>query len=744
MATNYEILMSCSRKQMAAFINSLVNKEVSRYIDWNSWLRSEDPEPVYFGTDAFFKEDGEETACRLLAETEEDGRAMRTVYMILDKGGIRKETVPAWLVRKADEESYPASPLPEISEEEFLQTATESDSILEELLAEADLAAAAAESVTAEEPAVIEEEQAEAEPLPEEPQAEEIPAEEEATKAEEIPAEEEETQAEPEFPAEEPFLQDVIFEEDEDELPEIVTGAIEIIPDAEALSGPQKEAETAAEEISEPAAEETPAENPEPAAELNLDELLFESEEETPAEESAEAASQPVSEPQADAETAAEEINEPAAEETPAEIPDAAEEPGQQQPEETAGPQEEAEEIPELPEKTAAEDMEFTAELDLDELLFGDGEEINAENEAAYLEATRELSLEDVSAAEVKEPGAAAETAAEDTDADDLQFDIDENVPVMAETEKPAVREVQEDKDVSLDELLFGDEKADEDSPAVKLNEPGEDEFSDISLDSLLFEDVEAAAEKAEAEMNLPLEAMLEESGSQPAEEPADVEVDDDIWKAFEDAIGEADKAEEEAVKNFRSAAEEAEEKSGPEETGETDEDEGNEFFSKGRIEMLKESLFDDEDQPPVGTGDLVFRETTAIEFPRRPSDGDFPQEQEPAVQAPAPKHMAKKPEAAAEKKEKAEPESFYSRLKKMNEESEAKADDKGDTFSRIFDEPNPFEEEEEADFRSDGLKRFLDDIKKESMLYDPDDPEDQELPTIAFSPMDESKEKMF
>ena len=105
---------------------------------------------------------------------------------------------------------------------------------------------------------------------------------------------------------------------------------------------------------------------------------------------------------------------------------------------------------------------------------------------------------------------------------------------------------------------------------------------------------------------------------------------------------------------------------------------------------------------------------------------------------------MAKKPEAAAEKKEKAEPESFYSRLKKMNEESEAKADDKGDTFSRIFDEPNPFEEEEEADFRSDGLKRFLDDIKRESMLYDPDDPEDQELPTIAFSPMDESKEKMF
>lgn len=739
MATNYEILMSCSRKQMAAFINSLVNKEVSRYIDWNSWLRSEDPEPVYFGTDAFFKEDGGETACRLLEETEEDGRAMRSVYMILDKGGIRKETVPAWLVRKADEESYPASPLPEISEEEILQTATESDSILEELLAEAEIAAAAvtAESVPAEEPAVIEEAPVETEPLPEEPQAEELPA------------EEEESQAEPEFPAEEPFSQDVIFEEDEDELPEIVTGAIEIIPDAEAVKEPQEEAEPAAEEISEPAAEEIPAENPEPAAELNLDELLFDSEEETPAEEPAKTEPQPASEPQAEAAEAAEEIKEPAAEETPAEIPEPAEEPAEDLPEVTAGTQEEAEEIPELPEKTAADEMEFTAELDLDELLFGDGEEINAENEAAYLEATRELSLEDVSAAEVKVTEAAEETVTEDTEADDLQFDIDEDAPVMAETEKHAVAEVQEDKDVSLDELLFGDEKADEDSPAVKLNEPGEDEFSDISLDSLLFEDVEAAAEKAEAaqaeaEMNLPLEAMLEENGSEPAEEPADVEVDDEIWKAFEDAIGEADKAEEEVVKNIRSSAEEAEEKSEPEETGETDEDEGNEFFSKGRIEMLKESLFDDEDQPPVGTGDLVFRETTAIEFPRNPSDGDFPQEHEPAVQAPAPKHMAKKPEAAAEKKEKAEPESFYSRLKKMNEESEAKADDKGDTFSRIFDEPNPFEEEEEADFRSDGLKRFLDDIKRESMLYDPDDPEDQELPTIAFSPMDESKEKMF
>ena len=47
MATNYEILTGLSKKQMAAFINSLVKKEVSRYIDWNAWLNSEDPEPPH-------------------------------------------------------------------------------------------------------------------------------------------------------------------------------------------------------------------------------------------------------------------------------------------------------------------------------------------------------------------------------------------------------------------------------------------------------------------------------------------------------------------------------------------------------------------------------------------------------------------------------------------------------------------------------------------------------------------------
>ena len=66
MATNYEILMSLTRKQMNAFINSLVNKEVSRYIDWGAWLGSEDPQPPYIGEAAFLKENDGETACYLL------------------------------------------------------------------------------------------------------------------------------------------------------------------------------------------------------------------------------------------------------------------------------------------------------------------------------------------------------------------------------------------------------------------------------------------------------------------------------------------------------------------------------------------------------------------------------------------------------------------------------------------------------------------------------------------------------
>ena len=38
----------------------------------------------------------------------------------------------------------------------------------------------------------------------------------------------------------------------------------------------------------------------------------------------------------------------------------------------------------------------------------------------------------------------------------------------------------------------------------------------------------------------------------------------------------------------------------------------------------------------------------------------------------------------------------------------------------------------------------LLIDKKKTSMLYDPNDPEDQELPTIAFSAIDNDEEQMF
>ena len=93
---------------------------------------------------------------------------------------------------------------------------------------------------------------------------------------------------------------------------------------------------------------------------------------------------------------------------------------------------------------------------------------------------------------------------------------------------------------------------------------------------------------------------------------------------------------------------------------------------------------------------------------------------------------------------------SFFERLKALSEESEAETSEEEkpaaeETEEAEEEEPEEINPGEETiGLRSVELKRFLSDIKKESMLFDPDDPEDQELPTIAFSSMVSDKDKMF
>lgn len=501
MATNYEILMSCTRKQMAAFINSLVKKEVSRYIDWNAWLLSEDPEPPYIGEPAFMKDGNTETPCYLLEETEENGETFRTVFMPGAKGEIRKEILPAHFVRKETELIYPAAPLPDLSEEEVREVDDESSFILETLLEET--------------------------------------------------------------------------EKEADDLDEIIKESLDFKLEEELnpndIPSSEEEAEVIPEEISEAEAEELP-------------EIV------------------------ADDEVLIEEDEEPAVEETPAEE------------EENS-----AEEIPEAQE-------------------------------------------------------------------DEIDFSILQQLE---------------------DEVLAADRAEEE------------------KTSSLRFDDLWAIAPAAAAA------PVQEEDPAEEKEEP---------------------QSEEEETVDFFEAQDKA-----------AAANDDNDYYSRGRIELLKESLFDDEDEPPLGTGDLVFMETTAIQLDPShretiPAAADL-DEGIRFADVKIPKKIietAEKAESTSslELGEDEDADSFFEKLKDLSEAEEPQTDPddlnlellkkesaeliKKKTHDAEEEEAEENPEEEELDFRSATLAQLLIDKKKTSMLYDPNDPEDQELPTIAFSALNNEEEEMF
>ena len=190
-------------------------------------------------------------------------------------------------------------------------------------------------------------------------------------------------------------------------------------------------------------------------------------------------------------------------------------------------------------------------------------------------------------------------------------------------------------------------------------------------------------------------------------------------------------------------------------------------YYSRGRIELLKEALFDDYDEPPLGTGDLVFQETTAIEIDRNEQKLPEAAELDEGIafaDVKIPEKMietAKKAESTSsmELQEDEDADSFFDRFRELTEsepEDDATAEldleelkKESSVLGHLADknaqkEPEKTPEEEERDFRSDTLAMLLIDKKKTSMLYDPNDPEDQELPTIAFSAIDNEEEQMF
>ena len=128
MATNYERLIQCTKKELSYFFDSLVHKPASAYVDWDLWLSSEDPEAPYIGEEAFFLDGEEELKCRFLEESEINGEKHRTFYCVLPKGEVRKESIPAHLVRLATEEEYPEEdPLRKLINESVNEYTTEQD-----------------------------------------------------------------------------------------------------------------------------------------------------------------------------------------------------------------------------------------------------------------------------------------------------------------------------------------------------------------------------------------------------------------------------------------------------------------------------------------------------------------------------------------------------------------------------------------------------------------------------------------
>lgn len=579
MATNYEILMSLTRKQMNAFINSLVNKEVSRYIDWGAWLGSEDPQPPYIGEAAFLKENDGETACYLLEEKEENGQRTRTVFIPSDKGTIINKTVEAHFVRKQSEPIYPAPPLPELSEEEVNAVADESDFVLESLLSEAQEEADALDDIiNASMDTSLED--LKPQPLQSEPEPETA----ETTEPAVIESEPEITEPEPQ----------IIEPEPEPEVTE---------PETE-VTAPEPEPEPEPEEPEED--------------DITFGEISFEEE---PAEPE---------QPQEQEEL-------PLIEEDDQIL--------------TPEPEEE-DELPDLPSSYSNPGFsDLRLQKQLHELLFDDEED------------------------EIK-----AEPAADDLDDLDLSL--------LGQIEN---------------EVLAADRAESEAT-------------SSMNFDDLISENLDDAQEKAEA----------------PAQQ--EPEEEDEVVDFFE-------ARDKEAAKNP-------------------------DYYSRGRIELLKESLFDDEEEPPLNTGDLVFQETTAIEID--PNKNKLPEAADldegiAFAEVKIPEEMietAEKAESTSslELEEDEDADAFFERVSRLAEGG--KEDDetteldleeiKRQSSLLAKDEPSEKEdrdkspEEAERDFRSDTLAQLLIDKKKLSMLYDPNDPEDQELPTIAFSALNSEEEQMF
>lgn len=95
MASNYVRLLSCNKAEMEMFIRSIVSKEASTYVDWHAWMSSENPEVTYIGSPAHYKdEEGVNHPCRVLKETEEDGKTLRHVFIVHAKGKVERLVLP--------------------------------------------------------------------------------------------------------------------------------------------------------------------------------------------------------------------------------------------------------------------------------------------------------------------------------------------------------------------------------------------------------------------------------------------------------------------------------------------------------------------------------------------------------------------------------------------------------------------------------------------------------------------------
>lgn len=127
MATNLERLQNCSARQLEAFIRSIVSKRASEYVNWGAWLSSDDPDVVFLGEDALYRNaDGTERECRFLKEErKEDGIPYRTVFFFEDNGDVTTDTVRADFVRKLSETAYPVYQEPtSVQKEEEAPAAT--------------------------------------------------------------------------------------------------------------------------------------------------------------------------------------------------------------------------------------------------------------------------------------------------------------------------------------------------------------------------------------------------------------------------------------------------------------------------------------------------------------------------------------------------------------------------------------------------------------------------------------------